>query len=303
MCLRTCWERVRRACVTDVSVVVIVMVHGCFLVDAVPVGPDRRAVGVDRADGGAPSRRKAADPLATPDRERDLVRQPHGLFVAAVAARLPPWDTVYWYFRTWNEAGVTDRVHDALRAAVRDGDGRDPMASAGIVDAQSVKGADTVGADSRGHDAGKKVNGRKRHIVTDTLGLLIVVLVTAASMQDRDGARPVLTRAKMAMPSITLVWADGGYAGKLLAWVHQHRRILVDIVHKPEGQHTFEVLPRRWVAERTLSWLVRCPRLGRDYERLSEHAEAMIKWSMIGLMARRLAPAPGQRPWQPNHAR
>jgi transposase len=159
---------------------------------------------------------------------------------------------VYWYFKTWNAAGVTDRIHDALRAAVRDADGRDPMASAGIVDAQSVKGADTVGSATRGYDAGKKVNGRKRHVVTDTLGLLVVVLVTAANVQDRAGAQPVLIRAKMAMPSIALVWADGGSAGKLIAWVAQHCRILVQIVRKPEGQRTFEVLPRRWVVERTL---------------------------------------------------
>ncbi len=215
----------------------------------------------------------------------------------------PPWDTVYWYFQRWNAEGTTDRVHDALRDAVRDGDGRDPMASAGIVDSQSVKGADTVGRDSRGYDAGKKVNGRKRHVVTDTIGLLVVVLVTTAGLQDRDGARPVLARAKTAMPSIALVWADGGYAGKLVAWAQQHCRILVDIVRPPKGQHTFEVLPRRWVVERTLSWLVRCRRLGRDYERLPEHSEAMIKWAMIGLMTRRLAPAPGRRPWQPHHPR
>jgi transposase len=116
----------------------------------------------------------------------------------------PPWDTVYWYFKTWNSDGVTDRIHDALRAAVRNADGRDPMASAGIVDAQSVKGADTVGSATRGYDAGKKVTGRKRHIVTDTLGLLVVVLVTAASIQDRDGGRRVLAQVEMAMPSIAL---------------------------------------------------------------------------------------------------
>ncbi|MGH3094683.1 MAG: transposase, partial [Streptosporangiales bacterium] len=114
--------------------------------------------------------------------------------------------------RRWNADGTTDRIHDALRDATRDAAGRDPIASAGIVDAQSVKGADTVGADSRGFDAGKKVNGRKRHVVVDTLGLLVVVMVTAASLQDRDGGRRVLGRARMAMPSITLVWADGGYA-------------------------------------------------------------------------------------------
>lgn len=214
----------------------------------------------------------------------------------------PPWQTVYWYFRMWNDAGMTDRIHDALRAAVRDRDGRDPMASAGIVDAQSIKGADTVGRNSRGYDAGKKTNGRKRHIVVDTLGLLIVVLVTAANVQDRDGARRVLDRAKMAMPSLVCVWADGGYAGKLVAWVARYCRIMLEIVRKPKGQRTFEVLPRRWVVERTLSWLVRCRRLDRDYERLPETSEALVKWAMIGLMARRLAPPPGRRPWQPTPA-
>jgi transposase len=128
----------------------------------------------------------------------------------------PPWDTVYWYFQRWNAAGTTDRIHDALRDAVRDAADRDPMASAGIVDAQSIKGADTVGKDSRGYDAGKKVNGRKRHVVVDTIGLLVVVLVTAARVQDRDGGRLVLNRARMKMPSIVLVWADGGYAGNVL---------------------------------------------------------------------------------------
>ena len=157
----------------------------------------------------------------------------------------PPWDTVYWYFQRWNAEGTTDRIHDALHAAVRDSIGRDPMASAGIVDAQSVKGADTVGSVSRGFDAGKKVNGRKRHVVVDTLGLLVVVLVTAASLQDRDGGRLVLARARMAMPSIVLVFADGGYAGRCVAFARQFLRMTLQIVRKPAGQTTFEVLPRR----------------------------------------------------------
>lgn len=175
------------------------------------------------------------------------------------------------------------------------------MASAGIVDSQSLKGADTVGAETRGYDAGKKTNGRKRHVVVDTTGLL-VVLVTSAAQQDRDGGRLVLERARMKMPSIALVWADGGYAGQLVAFALRYFRIAVEIVKKPAGQRTFEVLPRRWVVERTLSWLVRCRRLDRDYERLPAHAEAMGKWAMIGLMARRLAPPPGRRPWQPGTA-
>lgn len=130
----------------------------------------------------------------------------------------------------------------------------------------------------------------------------MVVLVTTASLQDRDGGRLVLTRARMTMPSIALVWADGGYAGRCVAFARQFLRITLQIVRKPAGQRTFEVLPRRWVVERTLSWLVRCRRLDHDYERLPEHAEAMVKWTMIGLMTRRLAPAPGRRPWQETRA-
>ena len=109
---------------------------------------------------------------------------------------------MFWYFKQWRADGTTDRLHDALRDRVRDAAGRDPMASAGIVDAQSVKGADTVGAGSRGFDAGKKVNGRKRHIVVDTMGLLLAVIITTASVQDRDGARTVLDRLRFAMPSV-----------------------------------------------------------------------------------------------------
>lgn len=211
----------------------------------------------------------------------------------------PPWPTVFGYFTRWREQGVVARMHDRLRDAARDAAGRDPMASAGIVDAQSVKGAATVGSGTRGYDAGKKVNGRKRHIVVDTTGLLLVVLVTAASVQDRDGGRRVLEKTKMTMPSLAHVWADGGYAGKLLAFVETLCRITVQIVKMPKGQHTFEVLPRRWVVERTLSWISACRRLDHDYERLPEHSEAMVQWAMIGIMIRRLAPTPGRKPWQP----
>lgn len=210
----------------------------------------------------------------------------------------PPWQTVYWYFQPWNADGSLDRLHNALRDQLRDGDDRDPMASAAIVDAQSVKGADTVGAGSRGYDAGKKVNGRKRHIVVDTTGLLLLVMVTAASVQDRDGGARALQRLRFVMPSVATVWADGGYAGRLVAYANKVLRLIVTIVRKQEGQVGFAVLPRRWVVERTLSWISRCRRLDHDYERLPAHSEAMIKWAMIGLMTRRLAPTPSRRPWQ-----
>jgi transposase len=204
----------------------------------------------------------------------------------------PPWQTVFWYVKRWRADGGLDRLHDAVRDRLRDADGRDPMASVAILDAQSVTGADTVGRATRGYDGGKKVNGRKRHIVVDTLGLLLVVLVTAASVQDRDGGARVLDRLRFAMPSVAVVWADGGHAGRLVAYARELLRVTVDIVRKREGQRTFEVLPRRWVVERTLSWISRCRRLAHDYERLPEHSEAMVKWAMVGLMARRLAPAP-----------
>jgi transposase len=212
----------------------------------------------------------------------------------------PPWQTVFWYFKRWRADGTVDRLHDALRDQLRDGAGRDPMASAAIVDAQSVKGADTVGAASRGFDAGKKVNGRKRHIVVDTMGLLLAVIITTASVQDRDGARAVLERLRFTMPSVVHIWADGGYAGTLLDWARQRLRIGVEIVRKPLGIKTFTVLPRRWVVERTFAWMVKCRRLAHDYERLPEHSDAMIKWAMIGLMIRRISPTPGRRPWQPS---
>jgi transposase len=212
----------------------------------------------------------------------------------------PPWQTVFWYFKRWRADCTVDRLHDALRDQLRDGAGRDPMASAAIVDAQSVKAADTIGAASRGFDAGKKVNGRKRHIVVDTMGLLLAVIITTASVQDRDGARAVLERLRFTMPSVVHIWADGGYAGTLLDWARQRLRIGVEIVRKPLGIKTFTVLPRRWVVERTFAWIVRCRRLAHDYERLPEHSDAMIKWAMIGLMIRRISPTPGRRPWQPS---
>ena len=139
-------------------------------------------------------------------------------------------------------------------------------------------------------------------MVVDTAGLLLLVMVTAASVQDRDGGAQALERLRFVMPSVASVWADGGYAGRLVAYAHKVLRLVVTIVRKQDGQVGFAVLLRRWVVERTLSWISRCRRLDHDYERLPAHAEAMIKWAMIGLMARRLAPAPGRRPWQTTSA-
>jgi len=210
----------------------------------------------------------------------------------------PPWETVYGYFARWRDDGTLDALHDALREQVRaKRERRNPAPSAGIVDSQSVKGADTVAAATRGYDAGKKINGRKRHIVTDTIGLLLVVMVSAACVQDRDGGRGILKLLHGTLASVSLVYADGGYQGRLVTLAQSAWGIVLEIVRKPADQRGFAVLPRRWVVERTFSWLLRWRRLVRDYERLPQTHEAMVKWAMVGLMLNRLAPPPGPKPW------
>ena len=206
----------------------------------------------------------------------------------------PPPGTVYWWFAKWTADGTLTRLHDVLRGQVRVRAGRTPTPTAAVVDSQSVRAADTVPRASRGWDAGKKVNGRKRHLAVDTMGLLLVVMVTAASVQDRDGARPLLWRLRASHRGIRLVWADGGYAGKLVAWAAAVLHLGVEIVRKRPGQSTFEVLPRRWVVERTLAWISKHRRCVRDYERLPAHHQAMVTWAMVAVMTRRLAR--GHRP-------
>jgi transposase len=201
----------------------------------------------------------------------------------------PPWQTVYWWFAKWTADHTLDRLHDTLREQVRIATGRKAAPSAAIIDSQSVRAADTVPRSSRGWDAAKKVNGRKRHLAVDSLGLLLVVLVTAACVQDRDAARPLLWRLRAGYRTIRLVWADAGYAGKLVTWAAAVLHLLVEIVRKRPGQSTFQVLPRRWVVERTFAWIAKHRRTVRDYERLPAHHEAMVKWAMVAVMTRRLA--------------
>jgi putative transposase len=199
----------------------------------------------------------------------------------------PPWQTVYGYFAAWRDDGTLTRLHDTLRELVRTAAGRHPQPSAAVIDSQSVRAADTVPKASRGWDNAKKVNGRKRHIAVDTTGLLLAVVITAASVQDRDAARPLLWNMHRACRRVRLVWADAGYAGKLAIWAAA-LRMTVQIVAKRDP-HAFQVLPRRWVVERTFAWISKHRRTVRDYEHLTASHEAMILWAMIALMTRRLA--------------
>ena len=200
----------------------------------------------------------------------------------------PPWRTVYHYFRLWKRNGLWAAIHRHLREHVRLVAGRKRRASAGIIDSQSVKSTEC--SDERGYDAGKKVNGRKRHILVDTMGLILGVLVLPANIQDRDGARQLLTAcfAPSARKRVKHIWADGGYAGALVIWARTLWRCTIEIVKRSE-LHTFRVLPRRWVVERTFGWLGRYRRLNRDYERQAQTGEAMVYIAMIQLMLRRLA--------------
>ena len=207
----------------------------------------------------------------------------------SLPADFPPWSTVYNYFAAWEAAGITQIVLDDLRDRVRIGAERAATPSAAVVDSQSVKAAETVGATSRGYDAGKKINGTKRHIVVDTLGLLLVVVVTAACVQDRDAARPLLQRLTRSFQRVRLVFADGGYAGKLLDWAREQLPLTLQIVKRSDNTKGFHVLPRRWVVERTLAWIIGHRRCARDYERLPAHHEAMVRWTMIRITSRRLA--------------
>jgi transposase len=210
----------------------------------------------------------------------------------ALPADFPPAGTVYWWADKWQADGSTERMHDDLRDRVRLAAGRKPQPTAAVIDSQSVKGSEMIARSRRGYDAAKKINGTKRHIAVDALGLLLTVLVTAASTQDRDAAIPLLWNLRRAFGSIKLTWADSAYAGKPVTWAKTWLRLRVQIVKRPDNLHTFKVLPRRWVVERTLSWITRHRRTVRDYERLAAHHETYVYWSMIIVMTRRLARPP-----------
>ena len=213
----------------------------------------------------------------------------YGIEWRALPVDYPPWRTVYGFFERWAARLLPAEMIDDLRRRLRVQQDRKPEPTAAIIDAQPVKCADTVGAATSGYDAGKKIKGRKRHIAVDVEGWLLAIWVTAASVQDRDGAKPLLRILNEAFTSISLVWADGGYAGKLVGWAKNMLTITVQIVKRTDDMKGFVVLPRRWVVERTFGWIMRHRRCVRDYERRIEHHEAMVQWAMITIMTRRLA--------------
>jgi putative transposase len=216
---------------------------------------------------------------------------------------LPPWKTVYHDFRLWRVQGLWEELHAALYAAVRSKAGRDPNPSAAIIDSQSVK--TTVVGGPRGDDGGKKLNGRKRHVLVDTQGLIIRALVHPADLADRDGAKLLLAPLQDQLPRLQHIWADSAYAGKCAEWVQATLGWTLEIVkhwwtgvrwvwvgpgqEPPTIPRGFQVLPRRWVVERTFAWLVLYRRLAKDYEELPATGEALIYVAMARLMVRRLA--------------
>jgi putative transposase len=198
----------------------------------------------------------------------------------------PKWGMVYYYFRTWKKKGIVERIHNALVKKMRKREGRKNQPTAAIIDAQSTK-ATLVSGESRGYDAGKKIKGVKRHIIVDTTGLVLAVMIQSASLQDRDGAREVIKKVKKNWGRIIKMFGDGGYRGKLVEWAKQEMEIDLEIVKRNELTK-FKVLPKRWIVERTLAWLDTNRRNSKFYERLNDTGIAMIHWSAIRIMLNRI---------------
>ncbi len=197
----------------------------------------------------------------------------------------PNWRIIYYYFSTWKMAGLIEVLQEALVEKMRLKSGRKAGPTVGIIDAQSVKST-LVSSESKGFDAGKKVKGIKRHIITDTMGLILAVVIQSASVQDRDGATETINKMRGSWRNIVKLFADGGYRGKLIAQIKTNFKIQMEIIKRNEV-HTFKVLPKRWIVERTFSWIDAQRRNSKNYERLNNTGVAMIQISSIRSMLNR----------------
>jgi len=201
----------------------------------------------------------------------------------------PPWSTVYYHFRKFRLSGAWHLIYRALRRTERNRIGKNPDVSAAIMDSQSVKTTEE-GTRSNGYDAHKNIKGRKRHLLVDTLGLPLSVYVPPANVQDRVGARLLLAGLNPLVPRLKKIYADGAYSGEeLRRWCEERGGGKLEIVERDRETEGFEVLPKRWIVERTFSWLIRNRRLSKDYERMVQSSETFITVAMIRLMLRRLA--------------
>lgn len=198
----------------------------------------------------------------------------------------PNWQSVYYHFRKWKKSGKWKVIYGIVYAEYREKEGRHKHATAGVIDSQSVK--TTSVPSNRGFDAGKKINGRKRHILVDTLGLMMAVVVTVASIQDRDGAKLLLKGIKGSGKKLRKIWVDGGYRGVLVEWAQSKCKILLEVVLRSEEAKGFVLLPRRWVVERTFAWLNNNRRMSKDYERFCDTSETFIYIAMTRLILLRL---------------